>query len=171
MLGSGESAVGNYEKASDQYYLATELGYPSSVTPVLLARSLYLSGRKVEAASSMLDWVMSVPPLRAAMLAQPDIKADLEAGDMTSMLKFFLAGESPCSNDVYLVVWYAEFDDRDGLFRCVTDYLATDNVKPIGNLHDISLRPYLHDERMKPLLKARNLLDYLPEVTVSEGVQ
>jgi tetratricopeptide (TPR) repeat protein len=171
VLGGGESAVGNYEKASDQFYLATELGHSDPAIPLLLARSLYLSGRKVEAASSMLDWVMSVPTLRSVMLNQPDITADLEAGDMTSMLKFFLARESACSNGDYLMVWYAEFDDRDGLFRCVTDYLATDNVKPIGILHDISLRPYLHDERMKPLLKACNLLAYLPKATVSEGVQ
>ena len=69
------------------------------------------------------------------------------------------------------MVWYAEFNDRDGLFRCATDYLATANVNSLGNLHDISLRPYLHDERLKPLLKARNLLAYLPEATVSEGVK
>ena len=49
--------------------------------------------------------------------------------------------------------------------------MAAGNVKPIGTLHDISLRPYLHDERMKPLLEARNLVDYLPEAIVSEGVQ
>jgi len=170
-LGTGESASGHYEQASDEFYMAMDLGHSDSVTPLLLARSLYLSGRKVEAASSMLDWAMGIPGLRRLILARPDIKADLEAGDMASMLKFLLAGESICSNDNYLMVWYAEFNDRDGLYRCVTNYLATGNVKSISNHFDISLRPYLHDERMKPLLEAKNLLDYLPEAIVSEGGQ
>ena len=82
---------------------------------------------------------------------------------MTSMMKPWLAAESICSGDAYLMVWFAEFNDRDGLYRCVTNYLATENVNSTSNLHDISLRPYLHDERMKRLLEARNLLEYLPE--------
>jgi hypothetical protein len=53
----------------------------------------------------------------------------------------------------------------------VTDYVASGNVKSLGNLHDISLRPNWHDARMKPLLKARNLLDYLPEAIVNDSVQ
>lgn len=182
VLGNVEAAVGHYERASEQLYLVTELSDSKFVVPIplFLARSLYLSGRKVEAASSMLDWAMGIPGLRAAMLAQPDIKAGLEVGDMTSMIKFLLASESICSNDIYFVVWYSEFNDHDGVFRCTTAYLAADNVASIASiasiaslasLSDISLRPYLHDERMKPLLEATGLFDYLPEESVSEGVK